>query len=223
MLTTRRSPDDGSPMTDRPTTVRQMAVRRLTGLDEPQETRVFLLMSAFGIGVGVVYWFLAYEVAGTILLLAFGAATGLIGVRLVADPTAATVRRNARERSAPTTDAPGGGTGNVDRPFADESGRLPSATIAPFVLGLGIATAATAVVFGPAPLIVGALPIAWGAWSWLTSARAELDATEAERPGAPLDGRRVAGAQSSVDGDQPDVAPRRRTRRRNEHATKSGP
>ena len=35
-------------------------------------------------------------------------------------------------------------------------------------------------VFGPAPLIVGILPIAWGAWSWLGSARAELEATEAD-------------------------------------------
>jgi uncharacterized membrane protein YfcA len=166
-------------MTDRLTTA-----RRLAGLDEPQETRVFLLMSAFGIAIGVIYWFLAYEVAGTILLLAFGVATGLIGARLVADPTAATVRRQARERAAPTTDAPGGGTGEIDRPFADESGRLPAATLAPFILGLGIATAATAVVFGPAPLIVGVLPIVWGAWSWLTSARAELDASQADTASA---------------------------------------
>ena len=168
------------PATDRPPTDRRLTIRRLAGLDEPQETRVFLLMAAFGIAIGVVYWFLAYEVAGSILLLAFGVATGLIGARLVADPAAATVRRRARERPAPTTDAPGGGTGSIDRPFGDESGRLPAETIAPFVLGLGVATAATAVVFGPAPLIVGVLPIAWGARSWLTSARAELDATEAE-------------------------------------------
>jgi uncharacterized membrane protein YfcA len=170
-------------------TDRLLMARRLTGFDEPQETRVFLLMSAFGIAIGVVYWFLAYEVAGTILLLAFGVATGLIGARLVADPTAATVRRLARERTGLTTDAPGGGTGEIDRPFGDENGRLPASTIAPFVLGLGIATAATAVVFGPAPLIVGVLPIAWGAWSWLTSARAELEATEAEPTEADPTGR----------------------------------
>ena len=161
-------------------TDRLITVRRLTGLDEPQETRVFLLMSAFGIVVGIVYWFLAYEVAGTILLLAFGVATGLIGARLVADPTAARVRRLARDRGGATSDASGGGTGQIDRPFADESGRLPAETIAPFVLGLGVATAATAVVFGPAPLIVSVLPVAWGAWSWLTSARAELDAIRDE-------------------------------------------
>jgi uncharacterized membrane protein YfcA len=167
-------------MTNRRLTLRRLEWRRLPGLDEPQETRVFLLMAAFGGAVGVVYWFLAYEVAGTILLLAFGAATGLIAARLIVDPASERVRRLARERAAPTTDAPGGGTGEVDRPFADERGRLPSETIAPFVVGLGVATAATSVVFGPAPLIVGILPIAWGAWSWLGSARAELEATETD-------------------------------------------
>ena len=152
--------------------------RRLIGLDEPQETRVFLLMSAFGIAVGIVYWFLAYEVAGTILLLGFGVATGAIGLRLVLDPAARRVRGVAAERARPAGDAPGGGTGGIDRLFADETGRLPTETIAPFAVGLGVAVAATALIFGPAPLIVGVLPIGWGAASWLRSARAELDATE---------------------------------------------
>jgi hypothetical protein len=157
-----------------------VTARRLPGLVEPQETRVFLAMSAFGIAIGVVYWFLAYEVAGTILLLGFGVATGVIGARLVADPAAARVRTAARDRPGPLGDTPGGGTGGIDRPFADERGRLPTETLAPFVLGLGVATVATSVIFGPAPLIVGVLPVAWGARSWLTSVGAELDATEAE-------------------------------------------
>jgi hypothetical protein len=157
-----------------------ITARRLLALDEPQETRVFLLMAAFGIAIGVVYWFLSYEVAGTILLLGFGAATGVIGLRFILDPGASQVRRRAAERGAPAGDAPGGGTGGVDRPFGDEAGRLPTETVAPFVLGLGISVAATAVIFGPAPLIVAILPVAWGAWSWLGSARAELDATELE-------------------------------------------
>ena len=179
--------------------------RRLLGLDEPQETRVFLLMAAFGLAVGIVYWFLSYEVAGTILLLGFGAATGVIGVRLIVDPGAARVRRAADTRAVAATDeaaaarqvalddAPGGGTGGIDRPFADEAGRLPTETIAPFVLGLGIAVAATAAIFGPAPLIVGVLPIAWGAWSWLGAAGAELEATELAR--TDTDGTGLEAAQ----------------------------
>jgi hypothetical protein len=209
-----------------------MTARRLPGLDEPQETRVFLAMSAFGIAVGVIYWFLAYEIAGTILLLGFGLATGLIGVRLVADPAAARVRAAARDQSARagdtlssetlSSDAPrggtlSGGTGGIDRPFEDERGRLPAETLAPFVLGLGVATAATSVIFGPAPLIVGVLPIAWGVRSWLASVRAELDATEAGT--TPTESR-----PADPSGQQPSLALRSRPkRRRNENATKSNP
>jgi hypothetical protein len=152
--------------------------RRLVALDEAQETRVFLLMSMFGVAIGAVYWFLSYEAAGTILLVGFGVATGVIGVRLAADPASREVRAVARDRPRPAGDAPGGGTGGIDRPFTDETGRLPTETIAPFAVGLGVAVAATGLIFGPAPLIVGALPVAWGASSWLSAARAELDATE---------------------------------------------
>jgi hypothetical protein len=152
--------------------------RRLIALDEAQETRVFLLMSAFGLVIGIVYWFLSYEPAGTVLLVGFGLATGVIGVRLAADPASRQIRAMARGRARPAGDVPGGGTGGIDRPFGDETGRLPSETIAPFAVALGVAVAATALIFGPAPLIVGALPVGWGATSWLRAARAELEATE---------------------------------------------
>jgi hypothetical protein len=174
-------------------------VRRLLGLDEPQETRVFLLMSAFGLIVGVVYWFLSYEVAGTILLLGFAIATGLIAGRLIIGPAGAAVRRRARDRAAPAGDAPSGGTGAIDRPFLDESGRLPTETIAPFAVGLGVAVAATAVVFGPAPFIVGLLPLGWGAWSWLTAARAELAAQQQTVTPSATAGRYEAATPPTTD------------------------
>jgi hypothetical protein len=155
--------------------------RTLTAADQPQEARVFVLLSAFGIIVGAIYWFVSYESAGTVLLLGFGAATGVIGLRLVADPASRIVRERARAGAAetiPAGEGTGAGTGGVDRPFLDETGRLPDETIAPFAVGLGVAVAATGLIFGPAPVIVGLLPLAWGAWSWLSSARAELDAQE---------------------------------------------
>ena len=158
-----------------------MTLRRtLTAADQPQEARVFLLLSAFGIVVGLIYWFVSYESAGTVLLLGFGAATGLIGFRLVTDPASRVVRERARTRDAEPIpgEGTGAGTGGVDRPFLDETGRLPDETIAPFAIGLGVAIAATGVIFGPAPVAVGLLPLAWGAWAWLSGARAELDAQE---------------------------------------------
>jgi hypothetical protein len=155
--------------------------RTLTAADQPQEVRFFLLLSAFGIVVGVIYWLVAYESAGTVLLLGFGAATGLIALRLALDPASRLVREQARATAAdtiPAGEGTGAGTGGVDRPFLDETGRLPDETIAPFAVGAGLAIAATGLIFGPAPVIVGLLPLAWGAWAWLSGARAELDAQE---------------------------------------------
>jgi hypothetical protein len=133
------------------------------------ETRVFLLMAVFGIVVAAIYWFVSYEVAGTVLLAGFGLASAVIAGKLARDRTS---RRALPEGRA--------GDDARDRPFADESGRLPDTTIAPFAVGAGIALASTGLVFGLAPVIVGALPLGWGAWTWLTSANEELEATEAD-------------------------------------------
>jgi len=177
-------------------------IRRLLFLDHPTETRFFLFLGAFGIVLAIAYWVLTYEVAGTTLLAAFGIGTGLLGIGLVrsrprATAVAAGHRRQAvartgeampptealREGSAP--DRAGGAPpaltaadrAALDTPFDEPTGRLPSETLAPLALGLGIAFALTAVVFGPWLLVAGLLPFAWGAWTWLSSARDELDAT----------------------------------------------
>jgi hypothetical protein len=125
-------------------------VRRL--LHDPAETRFFLFLAVFALVIGAIYWFVSYEPAGSVLLLAFGAATGVMAVVL---------HRTGRR--------------DVDRPFLDESGRFPSETPAPLAVGAGIALMSLATIFGPAPLVVGLLPFAWGAWTWLGRARAELD------------------------------------------------
>jgi hypothetical protein len=148
-----------------------------------------LAIAALGFALGAAYWFVAYEVAGTILLLGFGLATGIVGVVLGLDRRARQVAARARAGAAREDgvdarpmgeDVAGGGTGQVDRPFADETGRLPSETLAPFAAGLGIATAFTAVIFGPALLVAGALPLGWGVRAWLTGASEEYRATAAD-------------------------------------------
>lgn len=161
-------------------------IRRLIAADEAQETRVFVFMAVFGVVVAAIYWFVSYEAAGTALLAGFGLATGIIGARLAADPASRRLRQSAARKtrepgavpSLPDRDVPAGGEGGIDRPFLDESGRLPDETIAPFAVGIGLAVAATGLIFGPAPVIVGFLPLAWGAWSWLTAAGDEHVATE---------------------------------------------
>jgi hypothetical protein len=159
-------------------------------VNQPQEVNFFLFLAAFGLVITVVYWFASYEVAGTVLLLGYVLATGAVGLRLVIDPGAALVRRRSSasrhdvRENAPEQRDPGGegptaaGTGGIDRPFNDEEGRIPGETLAPFAVGLGVAIASTASIFGPAPLVVGLLPLGWGAWAWLRGASDELQATD---------------------------------------------
>jgi hypothetical protein len=164
-------------------------IRRLLLRDHPQETRFFLFVGVFGIVLAVVYWVLTYELAGSTLLLGFGFGAGLLGLALLRSrprAVALAARRGAREEgSDPGSQLPegmdpdvaGGGAGGIDTPFDDPSGRLPDETLAPLSLGLGLALAITALVFGPWLLVAGLLPLAWGAWTWLAGARDELDAT----------------------------------------------
>ena len=172
-------------------------MRRLLLLDQPQETRFFLFLGGFGLVLAAIYWFLTYEVAGTVLLAGFGLGTGLLGMgllrarpRRVASAATRGDRASRDDRgtsaTAPATrgeaaDLPGGGAAGVDTPFETPLGRLPGETLAPLALGLGIALAITAVVFGPWLLVAGLLPMAWGAWTWLAAARDELAAT-GDRP-----------------------------------------
>jgi hypothetical protein len=137
----------------------------------------------------------------------------VLGLRLAADPAAGRVRQRARtaspERRAAETaeahDRPGAGTGGVDRPFLDERGRLPDETLAPLAVGLGAAVAATGAIFGPAPVVVGVLPLAWGAWAWLQGASEELAATADEELAATASDLRPADrhAAASVEQDRP--------------------
>jgi hypothetical protein len=48
----------------------------------PEEVRFFGRSAAFAIVVGIIYWFVSYETAGTVLLLAFGLA-GVIATWLL--------------------------------------------------------------------------------------------------------------------------------------------
>jgi hypothetical protein len=154
---------------------------RLPLADQPQETRFFLLIAGWAGALGIIYWFASGEVAGTALLAGLALAGGVISASLIR------ARRTARRRlaaggppdiDADRTDASGGGTGGVDRPFLDESGRLPDPTLAPFAVGLGIALVVLGPLFGVAPVAVGAVSFVWGASVWLRAARAELDAED---------------------------------------------
>jgi hypothetical protein len=139
-------------------------VSRLPFADQPQETRFFLLIAGWAGALGVIYWFVSSEVAGTVLLAGLALATGALSVWLMRSQRR---RRRRVEAEAPEAD---------DRPFLDEEGRLPAPTLAPFAVGLGVALAALGPVFGLAPVAVGAVSLLWGAGTWFGAARDEFDA-----------------------------------------------
>ena len=133
--------------------------------------------------VGTIYWFVSYELAGTVLLIGFGLATGLAFTILF--------RRDRKFRAQRARAALGARTGEDDAanipdgPFGDESGPVPTRSAAPLVVGFGVAVIALGGAFGPWFAIIGLLPVIIGAADWLRAANRELDQrSEAERLGS---------------------------------------
>ncbi len=139
----------------------------------PEEIVFFVRIGAYGFFVGIVYWFLTYEVAGAVMLTAFGAACLLLALLLFRG------RRGRREIGAvgaASATAP-------DGPFGDERGRLPAPSFAPLELGFGLALASLSFAFGIWMAAAAVVPILAGGLSWLRSAERELAATTGGRRG----------------------------------------
>jgi hypothetical protein len=151
-------------------------IRRLLLAGRPPETRFFTFIGLFGLVLAAIYWFVSYELAGTAMLIGFGLGGLVIAAALVI---------GRRSRPPEPTDAPAPlgladvvrGTPADEVPFEDERGRQPRETLAPLSLGLGVALALTAIVFGPWLFVAGIVPLAWGAVTWFRNARDELAAT----------------------------------------------
>jgi len=134
------------------------------------EARVFGRMSIFGILVGGTYWFLTYEVAGTVLLLGFGLAAGL-----------ATVANFVRSRRAA-----GDATVAGDEVAGAESAEtIPEPGWAPLIISLGVGGLALGAAFGPWLTIAGLLVAIAGGASWLSAAIREARSAHGSRPPDP--------------------------------------
>ena len=130
-----------------------------------EEIRFFGRLSAYALAVGAGYWFISYEIAGTVLLLGFGIATGVAFI----------VLRQGRPPSGdPGADEVASYPGRPDGPFGDESAPVPTRSAAPLMVGFGIAVMALAGAFGPWFLLTGAIPFLIGAVDWLRAAGREL-------------------------------------------------
>jgi len=149
----------------------------------PEEVSFFARSALFALVLSVVYWFVSYEWAGTVLLFLFG--LGSAGATLVLGRWAATESPRGRSRAGESARPAGGPAVAAVRPngpFGDERARIPSPSLAPLVFGFGLGVAALALAFGPWLLLAAVMPIALGAGSWLSSANAEWRAAEADDP-----------------------------------------
>lgn len=132
--------------------------RRLGGL-QANEVRLFAGVSAYGFFIAAVYWFVSYDITGTVLLGGFGLATGA-AFALIWHGT----------RGVTIDDA----LGDVEGPLGDASGPVPTGSVAPLWIGFGLAVAGLGLVYGIWFVIAGALPIALGAVDWLLAAGREI-------------------------------------------------
>jgi cytochrome c oxidase subunit IV len=124
------------------------------------EVTLFARMATFGIVVGLVYWFLTYEVAGTVLLSAFGLASALAAVAVY-------VGGRFAGRRSPADGAAG--------PAPSDAEPVPRPGWAPLGIALGLGGVALGAAFGPWLAIAGALVTIRSAKRWLDTAVEETD------------------------------------------------
>ena len=126
-----------------------------------EEARVFLRTAVYAIAVAAIYWFVSYEVAGTVLLLVLGLAASTLTMML----PSGRVRPTRLPLDVATF-------GDDETPALGlEEAPLPSLSVQPLFLAIGAAVVTLGLVFGAWLWLPGVLIVAGAAWAWLT----ELD------------------------------------------------
>src|SRR5439155_10169928 len=111
----------------------------------PMRTQAKLLGFAglFGVGVGIVYWFLSSERAGTVFLVLMGAATACVAAYLMLK------RREGPPEDDPSADQ----AASAGRPV----GRFHTGSGWPVLMAAGLAVASTGLVYGIWLIVAGGI------------------------------------------------------------------
>jgi hypothetical protein len=124
-----------------------------------EEARVFLRTAAYALVVAVIYWFVSYEVAGTVLLVVLGMAAAALTAMLPRSGRTKVLR-------APLELAT---FGEGEEPIMEiEEVPLPALSLQPLLVALGAAGVTLGLVFGAWLWLPGALVLAGAAWRWHT-------------------------------------------------------
>lgn len=141
----------------------------------PEELRFLLRSAIYSTFVGVVYWLLTYETAGTVLLLFAGLAAGVMFGALLAE-----WRRSGHRLTGPPWRWALLPPADMESGTLDETGRLPRPSLGPVSLALGLALVALSLVFGIWMAVAAIVPLLAGARLWLRDAMAEYRAVNTQ-------------------------------------------
>jgi hypothetical protein len=125
-------------------------------MSEDTQWRIFVGIGSFIAVIAVIYWFVSYEAAGTVMLaLASGLAlfSGTFLYRHREVPDEATLALEAAPAGVPT------------EPY------LPEASIWPFVIGLSAALSLNGLIVGWPYAVPGAALLGLGVVGWISQAR----------------------------------------------------
>jgi hypothetical protein len=144
------------------------------------EAAVPLRISVFGLVVGVVYWSVSYEPLGTVGFLLLGAGPGFAGLYVL--PHQARLPESLRDRLRRLAGIPAPDPHARHQLAGEDLGILPHPSIWPFTLALGLTLAATGLVVGFWPLLLGGGIAALAAFGWQAAVNREQRHGRVQRP-----------------------------------------
>ena len=139
----------------------------------PEEMRFVMRSALYSLGVGVAYWLLTHESAGTILLVGLGLAAAVVfgGMWLQ-------LRGQGRHIGGSPWSWLLLPASAAESHMTDESGRIPHRTVAPLGVAVGVALAGLGLVFGLPMLAAAVVPLGIGLRAWLRNAMFEYAAVQ---------------------------------------------
>jgi hypothetical protein len=142
-----------------------------------EERRFFLRTALFASVIAVVYWFVSYETAGSVMLLAIGLSAMFLMVvlrRHTNEPERGPLE-TARHLTMEivTFEDPEEGSAS---PLAIEEGAMPAMSYPPLAVAVGAGAVAGGLVFGAWLWLPGAALVVGAAWRWY----AQLDGDQTD-------------------------------------------
>lgn len=128
-----------------------------------EEGRVFLRTAVYALGIAVVYWFVSYEVAGTVMLVVLGIAAAALTAMLPG--TGGRVSPVAVAKDLATF-------GEHDDPAMElEEVPMPVLSLQPLFVAVGAAGVTLGLVFGAWLWLPGVAAVLGAGWAWHTELR----------------------------------------------------